>query len=79
MAKPEPPPGGYDPATLVAIRKARADLYEAQAERRRVMLLTNQWTPQRERDVSPVKMARQDLDKARQAARDSAAAQPKED
>jgi hypothetical protein len=68
----------YPPATLVAIRTAREQLYAAQAKRRRVILLTNKWMPPRERDVSPVKAARQDLDRARDAAR-RAAEMPKGD
>jgi hypothetical protein len=66
MTKPETP---YDPADLLAIRKARADLYAAQAERRRVMLATGRWQLPQSRKPGPVQEARQTLDAAREAAR----------
>jgi hypothetical protein len=84
MAEPDPPyVPPYDPDLVAAIRQARADLYEAQAARRRRYLTTGQWTPQvdprRERtgddpdprDVPPaasVDMRRADLDTARELA-----------
>jgi hypothetical protein len=77
MAKPiEEFLSPYDPDLIAAIRTARAELYEAQAARRRVMLGINRWVPPKERDVSDVKRARQDLDAARALAAQVAA--PKE-
>jgi hypothetical protein len=64
MTKPIAP---YDPASLVAIRQARADLYQAQADRRRIYLLTGVWGP-RNRATTSVQQARADLDNARAAA-----------
>lgn len=67
MAKPP----GYDPAAIAALRAARANLYQAQADRRRVMLLTRAWTPPTERKASKVQEARADLNSARAAAKAS--------
>jgi hypothetical protein len=73
-AKPDNSP--YSAADLAAIHKARADLYTAQAERRRVMLATGRWQLPNEREPGPVQSARQILDQARAAA--AAAGTPKE-
>jgi hypothetical protein len=58
----------YDPARLAAIRQARADLYAAQAERRRVYILTNVPAVPRQRAATDVQIARADLDTARRMA-----------
>ena len=63
MTKPLDSP--YPPATIVAIRQAREDLYNAQAERRRTYLLTNKWPAPPQRGLTPVQEARQALDNAR--------------
>ena len=67
-----PPPPLYDPDLIAAIRAARADLYQAAAERRKQYLLTGRFAPPKERDLSPVQAARAELDAARQLARETA-------
>lgn len=71
----------YDPELLLAVRQARADLYEAQAARRTRYLLTGKWTPQldplRGRPKDPpapaatVDLCRADLNAARELAAQS--------
>lgn len=67
MTKPLVPPL-YTPAHLSAIKRARAELYQAQAERRAGYLSTGKWAPPKARETSPVQAARQNLDAARKAA-----------
>ena len=73
MAHPYVP---YDPDLLAAIRQARSDLYLAQAERRRIYLLTGTMHP-KTKAATDVSRARSDLDAARQMARDTVST-PKE-
>jgi hypothetical protein len=61
----------YDPDLIAAIRAARADLYAAQAERRRTYLLTGVWAG-KTKAPTDVQTARANLDAARALAQATA-------
>lgn len=61
----------YDPDLIAAIRAARADLYAAQADRRRTYLLTGVWGS-KTRAATDVQQARANLDVARALAQATA-------
>ena len=66
----------YDPDLIAAIRQARAELFAAQAARRRAYLQTGLWPAEKERGASSVAVARENLDGARAMARDTATPDP---